>query len=120
MYNWNYQRLLQRVRTKERLHLISTLCTCVRITLNNYANNPYSLKLKQNVKNRNVRGDKGRKKEGRTKRERKMSGILSERNNEEEHSQQGQEIEEKGHGWPSPDGAETLNSDQIWTRLVGD
>lgn len=30
---------------------------------------------------------------------------MSERNNKEDHPQQEQEIEEKGHGWPSPDGA---------------
>lgn len=34
-----------------------------------------------------------------------MRGYTSERNNEEEHPQQGQEIDGKGHGWPSPDGA---------------
>lgn len=30
---------------------------------------------------------------------------MSEKNSEEEHPQQGQEIEGKGHGWPSPDRA---------------
>lgn len=37
-----------------------------------------------------------------------MSGIMSGRNNEEKHPQQ---IEEKGHGWPSPDGA-------LWGRMA--